>query len=60
MWTNSASSIKTYFQKLEFKGDERPKEVGKKNYLWHQSPDEVAAFIKEVDDQPDIATPKAV
>ncbi len=50
-WNNQ--TLKTFlneapFEIVGFKGDERPKEVTNKNYLWHQSPDEVAAFIKEV------------
>lgn len=36
------------FEIVGFKGDERPKEVAKNNYLWHQLPDEAAAFIKKV------------
>ncbi|MBD2451882.1 aspartate/glutamate racemase family protein [Nostoc sp. FACHB-152] len=38
----------TPFEIVSFKGDERPKEVAKQNYLWHQSPDEALAFIKQV------------
>ncbi|MBD6619567.1 hypothetical protein FNW02_28025 [Komarekiella sp. 'clone 1'] len=50
-WNNQ--TLKTFlhetpFEIITFKGDERPKEVAKQNYLWHQSPDEAAAFIKEV------------
>ena len=50
-WNNQ--TLKTFlseapFEIVGFKGDERPKEVAKNNYLWHQSPDEAAAFIKEV------------
>ncbi|BAY36412.1 Asp/Glu racemase [Nostoc sp. NIES-2111] len=33
---------------VAFKGDERPKEVAKQSYLWHQSPDEAKAFIQKV------------
>ncbi|MEH2465426.1 maleate cis-trans isomerase family protein [Nostoc sp.] len=50
-WNNQ--TLKTFlseasFEIVEFKGDERPKEVAKNNYLWHQLPDKAAAFIKEV------------
>ncbi|MFN6568546.1 aspartate/glutamate racemase family protein [Dendronalium sp. ChiSLP03b] len=50
-WNNQ--TLKTFlseapFELVGFKGDERPKEVAKKNYLWHQSPDQAAAFIKKV------------
>lgn len=50
-WNNQ--TLKTFlseasFEIVGFKGDERPKEVAKNNYLWHQLPDEAAAFIKEV------------
>ncbi|MEH2319129.1 maleate cis-trans isomerase family protein [Nostoc sp.] len=50
-WNNQ--TLKTFlneapFEIITFKGDGRPKEVAKNNYLWYQSPDEAAAFIKEV------------
>ena len=50
-WNNQ--TLKTFlseasFEIVGFKGDERLKEVAKNNYLWHQLPDEAAAFIKEV------------
>lgn len=36
---------------IQFSGDERPKEIAKQNYLWHQSPNAAAALIKEVSHQ---------
>lgn len=53
-WNNQ--TLKTFlneapFEIITFKGDERPKEVAKTNYLWYQSPDEAAAFIKQVSHQ---------
>jgi maleate isomerase len=49
-WNNQ--TLKTFlndapYEIVAFKGDERPKEVAQKNYLWHQSPQEAATFIKE-------------
>lgn len=49
-WNNQ--TLKTFlgeapFEIVGFKGDERSKEVAKNNYLWHQSPDQAAAFIKQ-------------
>ncbi|WP_392530541.1 hypothetical protein [Nostoc sp. C117] len=49
-WNNETLKMflnDTPYEIVAFKGDERPKEVAKKNYFWHQSPDEAAAFIKE-------------
>lgn len=49
-WNNQ--TLKIFFQDspyeiVAFKGDERLQEDAKKNYLWHQSPEEAAVFIKE-------------
>ncbi|WP_427162060.1 maleate cis-trans isomerase family protein [Aliinostoc sp. HNIBRCY26] len=50
-WNNQ--TLKTFlselpFQIIGFKGDERPKELAQHSYLWHQSPHQAAAFIKEI------------
>jgi maleate isomerase len=49
-WNNQ--TFKTFlanepYEIVAFQGDERPTEVARKNYLWHQSPAEAANFIKE-------------